>query len=458
LIWTLAYRKMETNGIGIGMAGNLTIINATPFPWHKTFQHSYQMTEWDFPQQIGAGEIVTVATEWQWMGNRNDDAGEAGYSFTAEDGSTVGFQFHADHKGSPQLSVLLDSASTFGNPPGSRIDLDFTNDGDTPFIFSGNQKASFASSNPPTNWMQQNLASIGCLPLNRICMPASHNAGMSVLNGKTAFASPENTLAHYTDIAGQLDAGFRFFDIRPVVSKGAFFTGHYSQLIDVTWQGGNGQSIAAIIDQINAFLDKNRELIIINLSHTLDTDNDYEPFTQDEQNRLFQQLLRLKYRYIIPDGVKDLSTLTLNDFLAAGPAVIILLDNAQANDHLSASSFPNSGFYTNAQLPIFNSYSNTDQVRQMSADQLSKLAKQRNSSSKEMFLLSWTLTTILDVRLWAAMAHNALFGDLWPVMRGNRYPNFIMVDGIGRRGAIEPGNVAALCVGIAQRFNEDCRG
>ncbi|KAI9876244.1 MAG: hypothetical protein M1823_007315, partial [Watsoniomyces obsoletus] len=146
---------------------------------------------------------------------------------------------------------------------------------------------------------------------------------MSVLNGKTAFASPENTLAHYTDIAGQLYAGFRFFDIRPVISKGKFFTGHYSQLIvDVTWQGGNGQSIAAIIDQINAFLDRNRELVIINLSHTLDTDNDYERFTQEEQNRLFQQLLRLKYRYIVSDGVKDLSTLTLNEFLATGPAVI----------------------------------------------------------------------------------------------------------------------------------------
>jgi hypothetical protein len=330
----------------LGLSGNLTIINATPFTWQRTFQHAYQMIEWDLPNQIAPGEIRTVSTQWGFLGKMSDDAAETGYSFNTP-GGQVGFQVQARYAKAPQLKVLLDRASTFGNPQGSSIDLGFVDYEDTPFIFSGRGQGSFGSTNPPMNWMQQSLPNIGCLPLNRICVPASHDSGMSHFNGKTAFATPENTLTHYTDVAGQLQAGFRFFDVRPVISKGQFFTGHYSEIIGV-WQGGNGQSIASIIDQVNAFLDKNKEMVIINLSHNLDTDNGYTSFSQDEQDQLFKQLLRLKYRYVAPANARDLSTLKLNDIIGTGPAVLIILDNAQANEHMNAGSFPNQGFYTNS--------------------------------------------------------------------------------------------------------------
>ncbi len=413
------------------------------------------MIEWDLPNQIKPGEIKTVSTQWGFLGKMSDDAAETGYSVNTPSGQ-VGFQVQARYTNAPQLNVLLDRASTFGNPQGSKINLGFVNYEDTPFIFSGAGQGSFGSTNPPVNWMQQSLPNLGCLPLNRICMPASHDSGMSQFNGKTAFATAENTLTHNTDVAGQLQAGFRFFDIRPVISKGQFFTGHYSEIVGV-WQGGNGQSIASIIDQVNAFLDKNKELVIINLSHTLDTDNGYKSFTQDEQNRLFTQLLRLKYRYIAPTGVKDLSTLKLNDFIRAGPAVIILLDNVQANEHMNAGSFTNQGFYTNSQLSIYNQYANTDQVALMSRDQIGKMKAQRTKNNSGMFLLSWTLTTVLNVRLFSLLAHGALFPDLWPAMTANAYPNFIMLDGIGSANTpINQRNVAAMCMAIVQNFNGAC--
>lgn len=422
------------------------------------------MTTWEFPENIGPGDLVTVATEWGTTGLRSDDSAEAGYSFSTPDGDDVGFQFQANFNDGPQLSVVLDSASTFGNPPGSTIDLSFADETINPFIFSGNTKATFESSNPPRDWMNQNKASIGCLPLNRVSMPASHNAGMSVLNGKSGPATPENTLCHYTDILGQLNAGIRFFDIRPVISKGQFMTGHYSNtlsdagflddLLDV-WVGGNGQSIASIISQVNDFLSKNNELVILNLSHTLDTDNGYKTFTQEEQDRLFKQLLNLKHRFVAPKDTK-LATLPLNTFLQDGPAVILLLDNAQANERMSAAAFPASGFYTNADLPIFNSYSNTDNVSKMSSDQLAKLKTQRVDANSGSFLLSWTLTTILNIRLFARMAHDRLFEDLWPAVTRGSYPNYIMIDGVGGGGALEPGNLAAVCVAMMTRFNDAC--
>jgi hypothetical protein len=441
----------------IGLGGNLTIINATPFAWQRTFQHSYQMTQWEFPSQINPGEKVSVTPEWGFLGRPSDDAAEAGYSISMGAAGDVGFQFQARYSNSPQVSVLLDQVSTIGNPPGSAINLDFATLGDTPFIFSGNQQASFQSTNAPQNWMQQNLQSIGCLPLNRICMPASHDSGMSSLHGKTALANSDNTLAQYADIAGQLSAGFRFFDIRPVISNGQFYTGHYSELLGV-WQGGNGQSIADIISQVNKFLDQHNELVVINLSHTLDTDSGYRSLTQDQQNSLFTQLLGLKYRYVAPPGVSDLSTLTLNDMIARGPAVITILDNQQANEHMQAGSFSTQGFYTNAQFPIFNQFADSDQVAVMSRDQIGKMKKQRTSPDSDMFLLSWTLTTVLNIRLFSLMAHGALFQDLWPAMNNITFPNFIMLDGIGAANSpINPRNVAAMCMAISQNFNDDCR-
>jgi hypothetical protein len=63
------------------------------------------------------------------------------------------------------------------------------------------------------------------------------------------------------------------------LSNGQWVSGHYSEVGDV-WLGGNGQSLADIVKQINSFTSQYKELIIINLSHTLDTDNDYKDLSQ----------------------------------------------------------------------------------------------------------------------------------------------------------------------------------
>jgi hypothetical protein len=40
----------------MGQGGYLSLINATPFSWHKIYEHSYQMNSWDFPDVINPGE------------------------------------------------------------------------------------------------------------------------------------------------------------------------------------------------------------------------------------------------------------------------------------------------------------------------------------------------------------------------------------------------------------------
>jgi hypothetical protein len=137
--------------------------------------------------------------------------------------------------------------------------------------------------------MQSNLDSFGCQPLRHLCMPASHDAGMSKLDGKTSGADSLDTETRNLDIAGQLTYGARYFDIRPVIADGTFKTGHYSKVLGL-YQGGNGQSIADIISQVNSFLAKNHKLVILDLSHDFDSDSGYKELTQDQWNQLLKQL------------------------------------------------------------------------------------------------------------------------------------------------------------------------
>ena len=435
-------------------SGNLSIINATPFVWEQSFQHVSQMPQWDFPTKINPGDQISVSAAWG-ADQESSILARTNYTIALDDDTSVGFQFqaHISNDG-PQFQVFWNNASTFGNPPGTNTSLGFSEDANTPFILSGQMEESFESSNPPQNWMHQNLPSIGCLPLNRICMPASHDAGMSHLNGHTALVNNEDTLTHFTDISGQLSAGFRYFDIRPVIADGKFATGHYSKYLG-RWIGGNGQSIVSIISQINAFLDEHHELVILDLSHTFDTDHGFSSLTQPQLNALFTRMLDLKYRYIAPSHVSDLSSSTLNDLIADGPAVLVIADNGPANEHMEVGSYSDKGFYLGATLGVFNSFADTDDVADMVEDQISKMIAQ--SSKDGMFLLSWTLSTIVNVRQTALKAHAALFTDLWPSMTKNSFPNLIMLDGIGASDSpINPGNVAALSMAITHSFNDDC--
>jgi hypothetical protein len=134
--------------MALSRAGSLTLINATPFDWSRIYEHSYQMTKWDFPEQVKSGDIVSVEVDWSILGKREDAAGEASYAFKTDTGHNAEFQLQASYDGSRQLDVLYENSSTVGNPPGSTADLQWSRDAPNPFIFSGQQQASFASTNP----------------------------------------------------------------------------------------------------------------------------------------------------------------------------------------------------------------------------------------------------------------------------------------------------------------------
>lgn len=109
--------------MALSKSGALTLINATPFDWYRIYEHAYQMTRWDFPEQVKAGDIVSVEVDWSILGRREDSGGEATYSFKTDTGHDAEFQLQASYDGSRQYHVLSENTSTFGNPHGSTGDL-----------------------------------------------------------------------------------------------------------------------------------------------------------------------------------------------------------------------------------------------------------------------------------------------------------------------------------------------
>ncbi|SMG61642.1 hypothetical protein [Cedecea sp. NFIX57] len=297
-----------------------------------------------------------------------------------------------------------------------------------------------------SSWMSNNLPALGNKTLRQICMPGTHDTGMGTFVPGTAFAAPCNTVTQTAMMLGQLQAGARYFDIRPVIHNGKFYTGHYTELNFLgvkTWQGANGQSLTSLIDDVNTYTQDNPELVILNLSHDLDTDagnSNYSPFNQAQWNTLLTQIQE-KMNHLKVLLTSDLSQLTLNSFIGdKEAAVIIIVDPSGSNIDISA--FASQGFYSPDQLAIYNVYANTNDLNEMISDQLGKMQVQRQTSDDPLFLLSWTLTqstvqavtcglgqcdSILDM---AEKANTVLAEKLLPACSQNCFPNIIYVDGI----------------------------
>ncbi|KAN0075774.1 PLC-like phosphodiesterase, TIM beta/alpha-barrel-containing domain containing protein [Elaphomyces granulatus] len=440
----------------MGEGGYLSLINATPYTWHNLYQHSYQLNTWKFPDTVNPGQLAQVYVELGG-GTLGDDAGEVNYSVV--DPSTTAFQVQLRVVNNVATSnVYLQGIETSVNHIGDTISVGFSHNIATPVIIAGS-KGDFTTNSVPTDWMHSNLDSFGCQSLRHLCMPASHDAGMSTLDGKTALANTQNTVTQNLDIADQLTWGARYFDIRPVIGGGIFKTGHYSK-VACCWDGGNGQTIDDVISQVNGFLAKYQELVILDLSHALDSDTGYNELTQDEWNQLIQKLLALNHRFVAPPNTSDLSLLTLRDFIGTGPAVVVIFD--QDAQKVNLGSYQGQGFYSSSEFSVYNSYSDTDNADKMISDQLGKLKAQRPNPDSGLFLLSWTLTqqagtslgivgkSIIDL---AQQVFPRLFNSnsLWDAMSSNTYPNFIMID------AWSPDTrLAAFVVAINKQFTKGC--
>ncbi|KAF9815981.1 hypothetical protein IEO21_04308 [Rhodonia placenta] len=440
----------------MGQGGKLILINGTPYAWELTYEHSYQMKSWPFKDFSTIPAYSSVSIYVEWVGDIfedvNDDSGDATYILS---GTSYSFQIQARWR---FLQVQLQTMATVGNAQGSTIGLGWKHNGVIPFILSGSE-GGFSSSNPPSAWMQSNIARLGPHPLRHLCIPGSHDSGMYRLTGGTAFSNTSNTITQTFSIGDQLNRGVRYFDCRPVLSGRQYVSGHYSDLAHpLGWQGGNGEFFVDIVSQINNFTNSNKELIIFNLSHDRNTSagRDYKAFNQEEWDNLFELLMGINHLYVAsnPDTV-DLTLLPLGEFIGNGEAAVVVIIQPDDNT-VTLGNYANLGFYTYAQLDAYNSYSNTEHNDEMSRDQLQKMREVRTDPDAQWFLLSWTLTlnaasavtgvpTILEL---AQKAAASLYTDVYSACTPATYPNILYLD------AWQSSDPTALAMAINDTVNE----
>ena len=439
----------------MGQGGYITLVNGTTYDWTKTKQQSNQMNTWNFPQVITARTTASVYVEWGGPVTTQDE-GRVTYTLGAT-GST--FDVLAVATNGFALQVSFTNLETNGNPQGTLLNLGWNANGSVEFILSG-VVGNFNSSNIPTSWMQTNLSVLGKTALQQLCIPGSHDAGMSTLGSGTGGSYPCNTVTQTVPIAQQLLLGVRYFDIRPVITGGnQYMTGHYSKITKAgitTWQGGNGQSIDSIIYDVNAYTDTHKELIILHLSHDLNTtvgNTEYRALLQSEWNPLFTKLGGINDLWSGYSGPDPFTFFPLNSFIENGPAVVVVIDPSGPDISLQGVKpgiFPASGLGT-----FYNVYSNKNDATQMATDQLYKLSEQKGGSiSSPYFVLSWTLTqsplqaagclaqaapSILDL---AATAKPLLYSMLLPACHGDTIPNIIYIDNV------DTSDIAALAMAI----------
>ncbi|MCJ1389914.1 hypothetical protein MMC18_002771 [Xylographa bjoerkii] len=245
----------------MGEGGYLALINGTPYTWRRSGRTSNQMREWQFPE-----EVKPVRVEFDHGAeNRKATKGTCTYSLQ---GYTADIRIEA-HDEEARLSAELKYLSAAHGLETSSIDLGWSQDGIQYFVLSG-KDGNFSSSGLPSDWMQQNLRTLGARTLPR------------------------------------------------------------------------GQSMESIIDDINRFTAKNAELIIMNLSHDTQSDDDFRRYNQAEWYSLFQQLLKLNHLFVADASVKRLHDLKLTDFIGAGHAAVVIV--VEPSDPLDLGEFATKGF------------------------------------------------------------------------------------------------------------------
>lgn len=455
---------MEDNGTtaaapedpaALGQGGTLVIVNATREDWYLTHTDHHQMHGWDFPPVVHAGSMETVYIEWDEniLHDKHKDTGEARYRI-GQAGGDFEFQALWPKGHDRRIQVKLRSVETTGHNAGAVISLGWNHNGAMNWIISG-EPGRYESTDMPLGyaWMDAHLDRIGERTLREIALPGSHDSGMSTLGHKTAFATRCNTVTQSQNVFGQLQRGVRYFDIRPVISSGKYFTGHYSHINSTLgWQGGNGESIADVVKDVNNFTAGRPELVVLRLSHDVDTDSgepNYHAFTQKQYDGLLDVLVSGLTHLHADPAVADLTKVPLNRFIGRGPdgkpkaAVLIVADPSDAHVTV-APRFRAAGVYPASAFPVVDQYTGTESVKQMAADQVHKMLQNRTSPDATVFVLSWTLTqsgataatcelpTSKSIIELADEANPEIYRDLWRSLTSRVYPNVLYTDNVNQ--------------------------
>lgn len=356
-----------------------TIVNGCPYDFVFTGGNDWQLVnDWskDFIT-IPAGESAQSLVQMVDMDandKKSDTAGEAYYRI-----DTTSKTWHVtvdwiDDKEMIRNRIAYDGLATNDVTQGSIIDLDWpslsydrglTNQ----WVLTGSEEYGYwSSTSPPLTWMKSILGVIGDRKLKHVCMPGSHDAGMSKIDGHTGSGSASNTQTQVLDFYGQLLRGSRLFDIRPCLGNGgAQHLCQYSK-VALNSQGGNGIKVDEAIEMINRFMKEYPgELVILDLNDECAYDSDfpaleYPRLTADQWTPIWQ-----KFRNNIDKPCRgfggDLTSITINEFIGDGAGCVITLLRGSIPGISTSTADPSKGFYHRDSFPTIGDFSSTDDMQ-----------------------------------------------------------------------------------------------
>ncbi|KAI1863819.1 uncharacterized protein JN550_009317 [Neoarthrinium moseri] len=438
-----------------------TIVNGCPYDFVFTGGNDWQLeNDWskDFIT-IPAGESAQFLVEMEFMtpsDKPSDTAGEAYYRIATTDKTWHVTADWVDDKDMVRNRIAYDGLSTKNVAKGNIIDLDWPSlDYDrgltNQWVLTGSEQYGYwSSTNPPVAWMKSILPIIGDRMLKHVCIPGSHDAGMSKIDGHTGAGTASNTQTQVLDIYGQLLKGSRWFDVRPCLGNGgAQHLCHYSTVAGVS-QGGNGIKVDEAIDMVNHFMrDHPGELVILDLNNDCgyDTDAgslDYPRLTADQWAPIWK-----KFRDNIENPCKrytdidpDLTSITMNDYIGDGVGCVLTLARSIPGVSTSEAD-PAKGFYHSNSFPRIGDFSSTDDMRTLAEDQVAKMTMNRAikgdgaaGNHDSFFVLHWETTISFDtldipIAALAAQAQSSLFWYAYHMFTPYSYPSVLYVDMLG---------------------------
>jgi hypothetical protein len=293
-------------------------------------------------------------------------------------------------------------------------------------------------------WMSKSMNTLRHKKLCEVCLPGSHNSGMYTLSHHTAFSTPNNSLCQFISIRQQLLCGIRYFDIRPTIVDGIYYCGHYTQVNMIGYQGACGQTIDSIVQEINQFInDYPNELILLNISHPMKPHCNPIKFSMDDWNILYTKL-ELLHNCFQRNNYENIFQITIEEFITSSNQpnmgmVLLLQEKGLFPSEIMTEAMIPSYIHSYSSDQLYDNYSDTNQLKQMTNDQMEKLIITKSINPTHYFILSWTLTLqsienispFHSIYQYALRANATLEPSLIPVLYSSITkiaPNVIFVD------------------------------
>lgn len=290
-------------------------------------------------------------------------------------------------------------------------------------------------------WMQDSLPRLGDRRLPQLCLPASHDAGMYT----GGLSSPAKT-QDLNIFSQAFEAGVRWYDFRPGwTPTGEIYIYHTIP----------GPSLAEVLSDLKRYLQLGyQELLLLKFSHfTLFDASVYKQMVQQITDSIGPWLYTK-----LPEQKERLSEVTLAEFVAGGPRVLVLVDGDWAIDQ------PADGFWVyrdwssdsaaKGDLRVYDKYSGKTDYDSMKKDQFDKFNEYTGFCKDgvtpcDLFLLSWTLTPLTLVWAYAQEPDRRLGNDIRELTVPNQYGQILNMLYVDYTEYARPADVALYLMGVA---------